>query len=94
MSDDKVPVTNPLIVLREEFDDWAVLFNPDTGAAFAIDPVAVFIWKRLDGKGSVQNIVAELRKNCEEVPENAEAHCRAFIDDVVKKGLAGYAAAT
>ena len=93
MSADKVPVTNPLIVLREEFDDWAVLFNPDTGAAFAIDPVSVFIWKRLDGKSSVQDIVAELRKNCEDVPENAEAHCSAFIDDVVKRGMAGYEAA-
>jgi hypothetical protein len=25
------PKANPEIVLREEFDDWALLFNPDTG---------------------------------------------------------------
>jgi len=84
------PVANPLIVLREEFDDWAVLFNPETGAAFAIDPVAVLIWKRLDGKKSIDDIVADLRTSCEDVPANAEEHCRAFIDDLLQKGLAGY----
>ncbi len=26
------PLVNPGVVLREEFDDWAVLFNPDTAA--------------------------------------------------------------
>ena len=25
------PIANPLIVLREEFDDRAILFDPDTG---------------------------------------------------------------
>jgi len=34
---------NPGVVLREEFDDWAVLFDPDTGESFAVDPVGVFI---------------------------------------------------
>ena len=29
LSNDK-PIANPIIVFREEFDDWALLFNPDT----------------------------------------------------------------
>jgi hypothetical protein len=29
----KNPVANPLIMLREEVDDWAILFDPDTGNA-------------------------------------------------------------
>jgi len=24
------PIANPIVLLREEFDDWAILFNPDT----------------------------------------------------------------
>ena len=42
--DARNPVANPLIVLREEFDDWAVLFNPDTGAAAGINSMGVAIW--------------------------------------------------
>ena len=33
------PVANSLVVLREEFDDWAVLFDPDTGSGFGINPM-------------------------------------------------------
>ncbi|RPJ51839.1 MAG: SynChlorMet cassette protein ScmD, partial [Acidobacteria bacterium] len=43
------PIANPTVVLREEFDDWAVLFNPDTAAAVGTNPVGVAVWKRMDG---------------------------------------------
>ena len=84
------PLANPLIVLREEFDDWAILFDPDTGQAFGINPVSVFIWQRLDGKHTVQDIFTELNATCLDVPEEAEAHIREFIDDLSQNGLAGY----
>ena len=70
------PLANPLVVLREEFDDWAILFDPDTGHAYGLNPVSVFIWKHLDGKHSVDDILESLQANCEEVPEEAEAHIR------------------
>ena len=31
MEDRKKPVANPFVLLREEFGDWAVLYNPDPG---------------------------------------------------------------
>jgi SynChlorMet cassette protein ScmD len=81
---------NPLIVLREEFDDWAILFDPDTGNAFGLNPVGVFIWKLLDGNHSPEDIVKGLRENAEEVPGEADEHLDEFLQDLVKKGLAGY----
>ena len=84
------PVANPLIVLREEFDDWAILFDPDMGHSYGLNPVSVFIWQRLDGKHTVADILTELRDNCQEVPEEAEGHIQDFIDDLIKNGLAGY----
>lgn len=83
-------LANPLIVLREEFDDWAILFDPDTGKAFGVNPVSVFIWQRLDGKHTLADILEELRANCQEVPEEAETHIQEFIEDLKSKGLAGY----
>ena len=84
------PLANPLIVLREEFDDWAILFDPDQGNAYGLNPISVFIWQRLDGKHNVDEIVAELRTEYSEVPEEAEAHVREFIDHLMSKGLAGF----
>lgn len=84
------PIANPLVVLREEFDDWAILFDPDTGHAFGLNPIGVFVWRRLDGRHTVADIVAELKEHCREVPEEAAEHVREFIDQLLKNGLAGY----
>lgn len=90
MPDTGRPVANPLVVFREEFDDWAVLFDPDSGNAFGLNPVSVFIWKRLDGRNRLEDILKELRESAEGVPEEAEDHLKEFIGDLVKQGLAGY----
>ena len=90
MGNENRPIANPLVVLREEFDDWAILFDPDTGNAFGLNPVGVFIWKRLDGKHAIEDIVKELRENAEDVPEEAEAHLKEFVDALGEQGLAGY----
>lgn len=86
------PVANPLIVLREEFDDWAILFDPDSGEAFGINPVGVFIWKHLDGSHTPDAIVRELAKECLNMPDDALNYVEAFIDRLLEKGLAGRSA--
>jgi SynChlorMet cassette protein ScmD len=84
----KKPLASDFIVLREEFDDWALLFNPDTGHAFGVNPTSVFIWKCFDGKHTAADIVAKLKENCESVPAEVEEHVNSFINEVVEKGLA------
>jgi SynChlorMet cassette protein ScmD len=84
------PVANATLVLREEFDDWAVLFDPDTGDAFGLNPVGVFVWKRLDGVHSPADILRELREDCDNVPDDAGEHIDEFIQDLVRRGYAGY----
>jgi SynChlorMet cassette protein ScmD len=84
------PIANPLIVLREEFDDWAILFDPDTGDAFGLNPIGVRIWKRLDGTHSVADILQDLQEGYEDVPDEAESDLQEFIEDLVQRGLVGY----
>ncbi len=84
------PLANPLIVLREEFDDWAILFDPDKGDAYGLNTVSVFIWQRLDGKHTVADILQEMQTQYDGVPAEAETHIREFIDHLMGKGLAGY----
>jgi len=84
------PVANPLVVLREEFDDWAILFDPDTGHAFGLNPISVFVWQRLDGKHTIPEIISEMKNTFRDVPLEAENHLREFIDNLLENGLAGY----
>jgi SynChlorMet cassette protein ScmD len=84
------PIANPSAVLREEFDEWALLFDPDTGSVVGLNPVSVFIWKRLDGNHTHADILGELKDHFENVPEEAEEHVKGFVEDLVERGFAGY----
>ena len=81
---------NPAVVLREEFDDWAVLYNPDTAAASGINPVGVAIFKLLDGAHTLEQIVESIRAEFPGAPERVGDEVAAFIEGLVEKGYAGY----
>lgn len=79
---------NPLIVLREEFDDWALLFNPDTGNTFALNPLGVLIWKMLEEGKTLREITDAVREATEDVPPEGEKQVEDFIMEILRLGLA------
>jgi SynChlorMet cassette protein ScmD len=83
------PIANPNVVLREEFDDWAVLFNPDTADAIGTNPVGVAVWKRLDGTRSLADIVSEIKNSYEDTPDAAPQEIAAFVNTLAEKGFVG-----
>lgn len=83
------PIANPIVVLREEFDDWAVLFNPDTADAVGTNPVGVAIWKRMDGKRSIEDIVSEIKNGFEDTPNAALEEIAAFVNRLAENGFVG-----
>jgi len=86
-----MPIVNPHVVLREEFDDWAILFNPDAAlgfGGFGLNPTGVYLWKLLDGKHTIDDLLAKLRGRADGVPGDAQEHIRVFVDALVGQGLA------
>ena len=83
------PIANPSVVLREEFDDWAILFNPDTADAVGTNPVGVAVWKRLDGKRSIEAIVSEIKNSFEDTPGAAFKEIAAFVNTLAENGFVG-----
>jgi SynChlorMet cassette protein ScmD len=83
------PIANPIVVLREEFDDWAVLFNPDTAGAVGTNPVGVAVWKRMDGRRSLEEIVSEIKNDFEESPDAALEEITAFVNTLAERGFVG-----
>jgi SynChlorMet cassette protein ScmD len=84
------PIGNPVVVLREEFDDWAILFNPDTAEAVGINPVGVVMWKMMDGKHTLEDILSGIRDWFTGVPESSLDEMSAFVDDLAESGFVGY----
>ncbi len=89
MKNGEKPLVSPHVVLREEFDDWAVLFNCDTGHGFGLNPIGVLIWKLLDGDHTMEDILFELREKIEGVPADTEEHINEFVTALAEQGLAG-----
>jgi len=86
----KRPIANSSLVLREEFDDWAILFDPDSGDGFGLNPVSVFVWKRLDGEHTAMQILDDIKNYFDNVPDEAGNHLQEFIQDLLNRGFAGY----
>lgn len=83
------PIANPIVVLREEFDDWAVLFNPDTADAVGTNPVGVAVWKRMDGKKCLAEIVSEIKDSFEGAPDAAIQEITTFVNTLEARGFVG-----
>jgi SynChlorMet cassette protein ScmD len=83
------PLANPIVVLREEFDDWAVLFNPDTASAVGTNPVGVAVWKQMDGKRTFEEIVAGIRDDFEDIPDAAIEEIGTFVNTLAENGFVG-----
>jgi len=86
---DKKPIVNPVVVLRKEFDEWAVLFNPDTAEAAGINPVGVAIWELLDQQIDIHEIADTIRQDFADVPGSATEEIETFINDLVERGFLG-----
>ena len=83
---------NPDVILREEDEDGALLFNPDTNQVRVLNATAVFLWHLGDGSKGIPDMVAALKTQFEGVPEKeAEDHVKSFMDDMTANGFIGVA---
>lgn len=83
-------IANPLVILREEFDDLAILFDPETGNTFRINPIGVLVWKHLDGRHNIDDIAKIVCERAKAVSSEATNHIEIFVQSAVDLGLAGY----
>ena len=78
---------NPEIILREEFDGSAFLFNPDDGQIFGLNPTAKFIWKSLARDETPEQILAGLAEHsASPLPPEAEKDLNDFLLQPQDKG--------
>lgn len=83
-----LPIPLPQISLREEFDDWALLYNPDNGESVGLTPTGVTIWRSLVEGKDLPGIIQALTDEYESVPGDLSEDIRAFGDQIVRAGFA------
>lgn len=80
---------NPSVVIRNDFNDFAVLFNPLDGKAFGLNPVGEVIWKLLETEHTVESLISQVSECCEDIPGHIEQDVLEFLEQLERNGLVG-----
>lgn len=81
------PIPNPSVVFREESDDCAILFDPDTAKAVRINSVGIYIWKMMNGRICIKEMALEMGEVFTDVPDTVSAEISTFIEELHKIGF-------
>jgi SynChlorMet cassette radical SAM/SPASM protein ScmE len=76
------------LVLREEFENTVFLFEPETGETIGLNSVSALIFKCLDGRHALKDILEKLEDQFANVPGDAATQVKGFIQELNRRGLA------
>jgi hypothetical protein len=80
--------TNPEVVARElAGPEGAVLLHLDTGAYHGLNTIGFLIWGYIDGKRTVDEIVAAVRERVTDAPPALQQEVRAFLESGLERNL-------
>jgi hypothetical protein len=85
MNPTDTPFVNPIVILREDFDDAAILFHPHLGAAIPATGVALDLWRTLDGRCTLAEIADALSAQYDQSPEVVLEDALAFTQDLYRR---------
>jgi len=81
---------NPDVVLREEDESGALLFNPDTNQVKVLNATGLFIWKQFQSEKSPDAVLKLITEAFEDVPEaQVNDDIEAFLNELLKTGFIG-----
>ena len=81
--------TNPNLVLRVEDDDCGLLFDPDSGTVQMMNETAIDVWRQLDGRRSLREILDGLQQVYSEFPPEAEQQVLRLVRQLAELGAVG-----
>lgn len=80
---------NQMAVFREEFDNNSLLFDPVTGKAFYLNPVATFIWQQLCLEKGLDEIEKGVLSRFSNIPVDLKSDLNDFLKSLTDNGFVG-----
>jgi len=81
---------NPDVVLREEDESGALLFNPDTNQVKVLNATGLFIWKQFQSENCPNTALKAIAEAFEDVPEaQVTGDVEAFLNELLETGFIG-----
>jgi hypothetical protein len=76
--------------LREEDEDGALLFNPDTDQIKLLNQTGYYIWKKCKKECRIDQIIEAFKKDFDEVPvDQVKNDVEEFIKQMLESGFMG-----
>ncbi|NMC41277.1 MAG: PqqD family protein [Bacteroidales bacterium] len=91
VSPNQIPVHSASVVTRKTGEEYVLV--PVTGniadmdSIYTLNSTGAFIWEQIDGKNSLEEIIAKLTEEYETDPETAGKDVLAFIEIMVGIGM-------
>ena len=79
------PFANPIVILRDDFDDAAILFHPHLGEAIPATGVALDLWRALDGRRTLGEIADALSAQYDQSPAVVLEDVLAFTQELYRR---------
>jgi hypothetical protein len=83
---DRIPVRNPEYGARD-VDEETVFLSPAGDEIHSLDEVGTFIWRQIDGRRTVADILTALVAEYEVAEPDARADLAEFIDELAARKL-------
>lgn len=85
------PVQNPDVLSQVLDEGEMILVNGDNGSSLALtSPTAVFIWELVDGRNTARDIVDEIKKQFQQVPDSVEDDVVTLLEKLANGGFIGF----
>jgi hypothetical protein len=83
------PIPNPAAVRDDGDDGWTLLVNPDTAGAMAVNATGVLVWNLVDGKRTIDGIIAAVRERFPDAPDTVKDDVLAYLTKLTEEGFIG-----
>ena len=83
-------IVNPAVIIRDDFEDFGIIYNPETDKSYSINQTGVEILKHIQSQTPIPEIADKLRENFSEVPDDISGRVDMFIKTLIDKGLLFY----
>jgi hypothetical protein len=83
------PIPNPSAVRDDGEDGWTLLVNPDTAGAMAVNATGVLVWSLVDGKRTIEEIIAAVKDRFPTAPDTVRDDVLAYLTKLTEEGFVG-----
>ena len=83
------PIPNPAAVRDDGEDGWTLLVNPDTAGAMAVNSTGVLVWSLVDGKSTIEEIIAAVKDRFPDAPDTVRDDVLAYLTKLTEEGFIG-----